>query len=83
MLFHCEVNISPRQDILDPQGDAVAKALANLGFSGVQEVKVGKYMILALEAGSTEAAHAALDEMCHKLLANPITEDYTATVKLA
>ena len=83
MLFNCEVNISPRKDILDPQGDAVAKALANLGFNGVQEVKVGKYLTLALEADTAEAAHAALEEMCHKLLANPITEDHLATVKPA
>jgi phosphoribosylformylglycinamidine synthase len=81
MLFHCEVNISPRADILDPQGDAVARALANLGFGGVQEVKVGKYLTLRLEAEDAPAAEAALHEMCRKLLANPITEDYVAGVR--
>lgn len=83
MLFHCEVNISPRQDILDPQGDAVAKALANLGFAGVGEVKVGKYLILELEAADEAAARSMLDSMCHQLLANPITEDYVAAVRPA
>ncbi len=83
MLFHCEVNVSPRQDILDPQGDAVVKALANLGFTGVAEVKVGKYLILQLEADDAETARTMLDGMCHKLLANPITEDYVATVRPA
>jgi phosphoribosylformylglycinamidine synthase subunit PurS len=81
MRFMCEVDISPRKDILDPQGDAVVKALANLGFSGIEEVKVGKYLTIALEAESVAAAQAALDEMCRKLLANPITEDYAARVK--
>jgi phosphoribosylformylglycinamidine synthase subunit PurS len=81
MRFKCEVDISPRKDILDPQGDAVVKALANLGFSGIAEVKVGKYLTIALEAESAEAAQSTLDEMCRKLLANPITEDYTARVK--
>lgn len=81
MLFKCEVNIRPRQDILDPQGDAVGKALSNLGFAGVSEVKVGRYLTLLLEAEAPEAARAQLDEMCHKLLANPITEDYAAQVE--
>lgn len=81
MRFLCEVDISPRQDILDPQGDAVAKALANLGFGGIEEVKVGKYLTIALEAESAAAAQEALDDMCRKLLANPITEDYAARVK--
>jgi phosphoribosylformylglycinamidine synthase subunit PurS len=81
MLFNCEVNIRPRKDILDPQGDAVNKALANLGFGGVSEVKVGRYLTLSIEADDADAAKGQLDEMCHKLLANPITEDYVLAVK--
>jgi phosphoribosylformylglycinamidine synthase subunit PurS len=80
MTFRCEVYISPRADILDPQGDAISRALTGLGFAGASDVKVGKYLTLALEAGSQAEAEATLREMCNKLLANPITEDYTLKV---
>ena len=80
MQYRCEVYIRPRADILDPQGDAVNNALANLGFAGVEEVKVGKYLTLLLEAADPDAARQNVDEMCRKLLANPITEDYELKV---
>jgi phosphoribosylformylglycinamidine synthase PurS subunit len=83
MQFRCEVYIRPRADILDPQGDAVNTALANLDFAGVSEVKVGKYLTLMLEADGAEAARTQLDEMCQKLLANPIIEDYEVEVQEA
>ena len=80
MRFNCEVYIRPRRDILDPQGDAVKTALANLSFPGVDSVKVGRYLVVTLDAETESAARAQLDEMCHKLLANPITEDYELKV---
>ena len=80
MQFNCEVYIRPRADILDPQGDAVNAALSNLNFAGVSEVKVGKYLILTLEADDQTAAETQLNEMCQKLLANPIIEDYEMKV---
>jgi phosphoribosylformylglycinamidine synthase len=80
MHFRCEVYIRPRADILDPQGDAVNKALANLNYQGVSEVKVGKYLTLTIESDSAQAAEAQLDEMCQTLLANPIIEDYELKV---
>lgn len=80
MQFRCEVFIRPRADILDPQGDAVRNALSNLGFEGVGEVKVGKYLTLQLDASSADEARMRVDEMCGKLLANPVTEDYELKV---
>ena len=80
MQFNCEVYIRPRADILDPQGDAVNAALKNLNFAGVSEVKVGKYLILTLEADDQTAAETQLNEMCQKLLANPIIENYEMKV---
>jgi phosphoribosylformylglycinamidine synthase len=80
MQFRCEVFIRPRADILDPQGDAVRNALSNLGFEGVREVKVGKYLTLQLDASSADEARMRVDEMCGKLLANPVTEDYELKV---
>lgn len=80
MQYRCEVYIRPRADILDPQGDAVNNALKNLGFAGVDEVKVGKYLVLLVTADGADAARSNVEEMCGKMLANPITEDYELKV---
>jgi phosphoribosylformylglycinamidine synthase len=79
-VFACEVLIRPRADILDPQGDAVGKALEHLGFQGAAEVNVGRYLTLRLEAADKASAVLELNQMCEKLLANPITEDYELKV---
>ncbi len=64
------VLIRPKEGILDAQGKAVETALPALGFEGIREVRVGR--IVELEADSTER----LEELCEKLLANPLIEDY-------
>ena len=62
--------IRPKAGILDPQGDAVARALPALGFAGVSRVHVGRLIELDVEDP------AQLEPMCEKLLANPLVEDY-------
>ena len=79
-LFSCEVYIRPRKDILDPQGDAVERALRDLSFSGVSDVRIGRYIRLSVDAASEAEARTTVDEMCAKLLANPVTEDYELKV---
>ncbi len=60
--------------VLDPQGRAVHHALEGLGFSGVEDVRIGRVIELDLADGTSDAA---LDEMCRKLLANMVIEDYS------
>ena len=62
--------------ILDVQGAAVKRALGGLGFTDVADLRVGKVIELDIEAASAADARARVDEMCRKLLANPILEDY-------
>jgi phosphoribosylformylglycinamidine synthase PurS subunit len=64
------VLIRPKEGILDPQGQAVERALPALGFQGVSHVHVGRMVELDIEDPSQ------LDEMCEQLLANPLIEDY-------
>jgi phosphoribosylformylglycinamidine synthase len=71
-----EVRITPRAGLLDPEGKAVQHALASLEFEGVNDVRVGRLIRIRLEAASEDAARAAADAMCRRLLANPVTEDY-------
>jgi phosphoribosylformylglycinamidine synthase PurS subunit len=63
--------------ILDVQGAAVQRALSALGFGDVRELRVGKLIDVDVEAGDAEQARARVDEMCRRLLANTILEDYT------
>lgn len=74
--FRVAVHIIPRRGILDPQGKAVGEALRTLGFAGTGDVHVGRHIVLDLEASGVEAARESVSEMCRKLLANPVTEDF-------
>ncbi len=66
----------PLKDLLDPQGKAVMGGLGNLGLKGVQDVRIGKHITLAIDAESETAARQVADEATRKLLANPVMEFY-------
>lgn len=74
--YRVAVHITPRRGILDPQGKAVAGALQSLGFSSVRDVHVGRHIVIEADADSPQQAEAATREMCERLLANPVTEDF-------
>jgi phosphoribosylformylglycinamidine synthase len=66
--------------IMDVQGTAVQRALGGLGFHDLRELRVGKLLELDVDAPTEAAARQRADEMCRKLLANPVLEDYTIEV---
>ena len=70
------VYITPKPDILDPQGKAVGNALRDLGYDEVQNVRVGRYITLELKPRPGEDSRARLEEMCRRLLANINVESY-------
>jgi phosphoribosylformylglycinamidine synthase subunit PurS len=74
--YRVSVHITPRRGILDPQGKAVQGALQSLGFNGVKEVHVGRYVVVETEADNQDSAEDAVRSMCEKLLANPVIEDF-------
>lgn len=69
------VHVTLKDGVLDPQGEAIARALESLGFDGVQSVRQGKVIDLELDEG----AEGKLEEMCEKLLANTVIENYAIT----
>lgn len=75
-MYKALVHVTLKESILDPQGSAVKKGLSSLGFSDVLDVRVGKYVEVSLNAESKEHALAEIKEMCNKLLANPVIENY-------
>jgi phosphoribosylformylglycinamidine synthase PurS subunit len=74
------VTVYPRREILDPQGKAIRDALARVGFTGVEEVRAGKSFEIRLDTGDRERAAAQVREMCQKLLANTVVEDYAVEI---
>lgn len=66
-----------RPGIMDVQGAAVQRALVGLGFGDLRDLRVGKVIEVDVDAPDAAAARARVDEMCKKLLANPVLEDYT------
>jgi phosphoribosylformylglycinamidine synthase subunit PurS len=76
-----KVHITLKSGVLDPQGKAIGHALGSLGFSGVNEVRQGKFIELDLAESDKKAAHVAADEMCRKLLANTVIEDYRIDIE--
>ena len=71
------VHVTLKNGVLDPQGKAIGHSLNRLGFAEVGDVRQGKYIELEIAETDTAKAKARLDEMCRKLLANTILEDYT------
>ncbi len=71
------VHVTFKQGVLDPQGKAISNSLKSLGFSGVSGVRQGKYIEVELDDADAQAARAKVEEMCQKLLANTVIEDYT------
>lgn len=74
------VFVTLKREVLDPQGDAVRRALGSQGFAGVRDVRVGKLVEIELDSTDRAASERALSEMCEKLLANPVIEDFKLEV---
>ncbi|MCZ7677751.1 MAG: phosphoribosylformylglycinamidine synthase subunit PurS [Sandaracinaceae bacterium] len=70
------IYVTLKREVLDPQGDAVRRAVTSMGFSNVESVRVGKLIEVELDETDRAKAEEALRAMCEKLLANPVIEDY-------
>ncbi len=80
MIWLAEVRVMLKASVNDPQGLSIKSALRTLGFDGVEDVRAGKLIQVRLDAADREAAQAAANAMCDKLLANPVIETYEVTL---
>lgn len=78
--FEVEIHITPREGILDPEGETIARALLELGHGGVRGVRAGRLVRLRLEADDQEEARRRAHAMCEELIANPVIEEYGISV---
>jgi phosphoribosylformylglycinamidine synthase subunit PurS len=80
MTYSVAINVMPLKDLLDPQGKAVLGGLHNLGLSGVQDVRIGKRIVLQVEAENENAAKSIAESAASKLLANPVMEHFEISI---
>ena len=80
MRYEARVEITHLPGIADPEGATVERSLPALGYDNVSQVRVGKSIRLVIEAADEAAARAQVDEMCHRLLANPVIEAYAIDI---
>ena len=71
-----KIIVTPKKAVVDPQGKTVQSALEHMGYHGIGAVRIGKYLEVELSGSDAEAARKQIDEACHRLLSNPVIEDY-------
>jgi phosphoribosylformylglycinamidine synthase len=81
--FRAEVYVVLKPLVNDPTGLVIRDGLRHIGFNEVEGVRAGKYLVIELDAADSAEAESRLDEMCRKLLANPVIEEFRFEVKAA
>ncbi len=81
--YQARVYVTLRPSVLDPAGTAVQSGLHHMGFESVQQVRIGKYIEVTLQAADEDEARQALDRMCDQLLTNPVIENYRFDLQIA
>lgn len=80
-MYKAKVNVTLRPSILDPKGKAAHHALQNLGLNEVQQVRIGKFIELDVDAENEEKAKKVVESACAQLLANEVMEDFEITIE--
>ena len=76
-----KIIVMPKKTVLDPQGKTIKHALESMSFSGIKDVRVGKFIEIELEGGNKAELQKKIDEACHGLLSNPVIEEYSFEVQ--
>ena len=75
-----EVRVKLKQQVLDPQGEAIRRMLAGLGYAEVEQVRVGKLILLEVAGSAEKAVRARVEEACREGLSNPIIEEFEVRI---
>jgi phosphoribosylformylglycinamidine synthase subunit PurS len=76
-----KIIVTPKKAVLDPQGKTVQNALEQMGYQGIGAVHVGKYLEIELPGADAEVWRKQIDDACHKILSNPVIEDYRFVIE--
>jgi len=81
MRFRARVYVMLKQTVLDPQGSAVLRALGDLGYDGIRDVRIGKIVDMSVKAEGPDEARAKVEEIAKRLLANPVLEEFSVSLE--
>lgn len=76
-----KIIVMPKRTVLDPQGKTVKHALESMGLAGIKDMRVGKYIEIEVTGRNKAALKKKIDDACHKLLSNPVIEEYTFEIQ--
>ncbi|OGJ93719.1 MAG: phosphoribosylformylglycinamidine synthase [Candidatus Raymondbacteria bacterium RifOxyC12_full_50_8] len=76
-MYRAKVVVTLKKSVMDPQGATIRSALESLGYSGVDNVRMGKFLEIDIAETTRDKAEKKLDDMCGRLLSNPVIENYT------
>lgn len=77
MKWKADITITYQEGLLDPQSQVIEKGLESLGYKDIENIITGKYISLALNSDGKDAARELVEDVCERLLANPVIEEYT------
>lgn len=80
-MFLSKITVTLRKSILDPQGKAVEQGIHSLGFKSIEDVRIGKIIELSVDASTKQEAEQMTRDVCTRLLANPVMEDFSFVVE--
>lgn len=80
-LFYATIFVKLKEGVLDPQGSTIKRALEDMGYKGIEEVRSGKVFEISLNSRNRKGTERVLEEICRKLLANPVIEKYKIEIK--
>ncbi len=80
-MLKAKIVVKLKDTILDPQGKTIQHALETLGYKGIENLRSGKFFEITLNTDDREKAHQIVDEICKKILTNPVTEEYYFTIE--
>ncbi len=80
-MYLSKIKITLRKSILDPQGKAVEHAIGTMNVGSIKDVRMGKYIEMKIDADNESHARTATEEVCKKLLANPVMEDFSIEIE--
>lgn len=79
-MYTAEIKVMPLKELLDPQGKAVLGGLGNLGLKNIDDVRIGKHIVLQINSSSKEEAQKVAEDAAKKLLANAVMEEYSIVI---
>ena len=79
-MYTAEIKVMPLKELLDPQGKAVLGGLGNLGLKNIEDVRIGKHIVLQIDTKSKEEAQKIAEDAAKKLLANQVMEEYSIQI---